>query len=154
MAWPVRSPDLTIPDFFLWGYLKSRVYANKPQTIAALKENIRQECEQLSPEILRSHGKCDKTGTNVYQHWRQPLDGYHLFHLTEKIVKVQIKISITQNHFFYLVKKLFKNKIGWLNLRHLVLSVFDFMYSVLHIKKIFPEQWAFQKKLSKFCALK
>lgn len=53
LAWPARSPDLTVPDFFLWGYLKSRVYANKPQTIAALKENIRQECEQLTPEILR-----------------------------------------------------------------------------------------------------
>lgn len=53
LAWPARSPDLTIPDFFLWGFLKSRVYANKPQTIAALKENIRQECEQLSPEIVR-----------------------------------------------------------------------------------------------------
>ncbi|XP_044255269.1 uncharacterized protein LOC123005541 [Tribolium madens] len=54
LAWPARSPDLTAPDFLLWGYLKSQVYANKPQTIAALKENIRQECEQLSPEILRN----------------------------------------------------------------------------------------------------
>ncbi|KAJ4441785.1 hypothetical protein ANN_11643 [Periplaneta americana] len=25
--WPPRSPDLTTPDFFLWGYLKDRVYA-------------------------------------------------------------------------------------------------------------------------------
>lgn len=53
LAYPSRSPDLTAPDFFLWGYLKSRVYVNKPQTIAVLKENIRQECRELSPEILR-----------------------------------------------------------------------------------------------------
>jgi len=50
LARPARSPDLTIPDLFLWGYLKSRVYVNKLHKIAALKENIRQECE---PEILR-----------------------------------------------------------------------------------------------------
>ena len=25
-AWPVRSPDLTCLDFFLWGYIKSMVY--------------------------------------------------------------------------------------------------------------------------------
>lgn len=52
LHWPARSPDLTAPDFFLWGFLKSRVYVNKPQTLAALKDNIRQECEDLSPEVL------------------------------------------------------------------------------------------------------
>lgn len=52
LHWPARSPDLTVPDFFLWGFLKSRVYVNKPQTLEALKENIRQECENLSPEVL------------------------------------------------------------------------------------------------------
>ena len=25
MPWPPRSPDLTAPDFFLWGYLKNKV---------------------------------------------------------------------------------------------------------------------------------
>ena len=52
LHWPTRSPDLTDPDFFLWGILKSRVYVNKPQTLEALKENIRQEWENLSPEVL------------------------------------------------------------------------------------------------------
>jgi len=28
--WPPRSPDLTPSDYFLWGYLKGRVYQNKP----------------------------------------------------------------------------------------------------------------------------
>ena len=27
--WPVRSPDLTPPDFFMWGYLKNNVYQEK-----------------------------------------------------------------------------------------------------------------------------
>lgn len=52
LHWPARSPDLTVLDFFLWGFLKSRVYVNKPRTLEALKENIRQECGNLSPEVL------------------------------------------------------------------------------------------------------
>ena len=43
IPWPPRSPDLTPCDFFLWGYLKSRVYHNKPTTISQLKENIHEE---------------------------------------------------------------------------------------------------------------
>jgi hypothetical protein len=39
--WPPRSCDLTPCDFFLWGFVKSRVYANKPQTIPELKVEIR-----------------------------------------------------------------------------------------------------------------
>ena len=50
--WPPRSPDLSAPDFFLWGYLKERVYRNKPATIEILKENIRNEIAALGPEIL------------------------------------------------------------------------------------------------------
>ena len=38
--WPPRSWDLTPIDFFLWGFLKSRVYANKLQTVNNLKNNI------------------------------------------------------------------------------------------------------------------
>ena len=31
--WPSRSPDLTVCDFHLWGYLKNKVYAKKPPHI-------------------------------------------------------------------------------------------------------------------------
>ena len=36
IAWPARSCDLTPMDFFLWGYLKSRLYSNCPTTIKQL----------------------------------------------------------------------------------------------------------------------
>lgn len=52
--WPPRSPDLTAPDFWLWGYLKDKVYANRPRTIQQLKANIRQEILSLQPQMLRS----------------------------------------------------------------------------------------------------
>lgn len=50
--WPPRSPDLTPPDFFLWGYLKSKVYTNKPRTLAQLRANIRREIRAISADTL------------------------------------------------------------------------------------------------------
>jgi len=60
MNWPPRSCDLTPLDFFLWGYLKSQVYTNKPQTIDALKVNVTNAIEQIQPE---SHRKLDRPNT-------------------------------------------------------------------------------------------
>lgn len=50
--WPPRSSDLTPPNFFLWSYLKSKVYINKPRTIEELKANIRREVAAISVETL------------------------------------------------------------------------------------------------------
>lgn len=50
--WPPRSPDLTAPDFFLWGYLKSKVYVSKPRTLAQLRANIRREIRAISADTL------------------------------------------------------------------------------------------------------
>ena len=41
--WPARLPDLSVCDFFLWGYLKSKVYCNKPRTLNDLKVAISEE---------------------------------------------------------------------------------------------------------------
>ena len=50
--WPPRSPDLTPPDYFLWGYLKGTVYQNKPRTIDALKPNITEEIQAVKADVL------------------------------------------------------------------------------------------------------
>jgi len=50
--WPPRSPDLTPPDYFLWGYLKGRVHQNKPRTIDALKANITEEIQAVTVDVL------------------------------------------------------------------------------------------------------
>lgn len=42
---------LTPPDFFLWGMLKGK-YQNKPQTLMALRKNIKREIETVTPEML------------------------------------------------------------------------------------------------------
>nr|CAH7733486.1 unnamed protein product [Callosobruchus chinensis] len=38
IAYPPRSPDLTARDFYLWGYLKEKVYRNKPQNKSSVEE--------------------------------------------------------------------------------------------------------------------
>ena len=50
--WPAHSPDLSRLDYFLWEYLKDRVYDNNPQTIAALKNNIRTEIKRIPQDML------------------------------------------------------------------------------------------------------
>ena len=39
-------------DFFLWGYLKSRVYVRKPRTVDDLKVSIREEIATVPQEML------------------------------------------------------------------------------------------------------
>jgi len=39
-------------DFFLWGYLKSKVYVRKPRTVDDLKVSIREEIVTVSQEML------------------------------------------------------------------------------------------------------
>ncbi|CAH2108547.1 unnamed protein product [Euphydryas editha] len=53
-GWPRDScPDLTPADFFLWGYLKHRVYAHKPKTLFELKAKIRNEMSAISVSLCR-----------------------------------------------------------------------------------------------------
>lgn len=51
--WPPRSPDLTVCDFFLWGYLKARVYRNIPRTIQELKAAIHNEITSIPGDVLQ-----------------------------------------------------------------------------------------------------
>ena len=50
--WPLRSPYLMPPDYFLWEYLKGRDYQNKPRTIDALKANITEEIQAVTADVL------------------------------------------------------------------------------------------------------
>ncbi len=51
IEWPARSPDLSPCDFFLWGYLKDKVYQERPATIAQLRERISTACAEISAEM-------------------------------------------------------------------------------------------------------
>ncbi|GFT64405.1 integrase catalytic domain-containing protein [Trichonephila clavipes] len=62
--WPVRSCDLTPLDYFLWGYVNSLVYADKPQTLDHLEDNIRRVIADIRPQMLEK----------VIENWTSRLD--------------------------------------------------------------------------------
>ncbi|GFW66383.1 uncharacterized protein TNCV_3433451 [Trichonephila clavipes] len=62
--WPPRSCDLTPLDYFLWGYVKLLVYADKPQTLDRLEDNIRRVIAYIRPQRLEK----------VIHYWTSRLD--------------------------------------------------------------------------------
>ncbi|GFT03033.1 uncharacterized protein TNCV_1361201 [Trichonephila clavipes] len=61
---PPRSCDLTPLNYFLWGYVKSLVYANKPQTLDHLEDNIHRVIADIRPQMLEK----------VIENWTSRLD--------------------------------------------------------------------------------
>lgn len=49
-----KSCDLTPCDCFLWGFVKSRVYANKPTIISQPKEEIRRAIAGIKPQLYEN----------------------------------------------------------------------------------------------------
>ena len=47
VVWPPRSCDLTPLDYYLWYAVKDKCYADKPQTIDALQDNIREAIGEI-----------------------------------------------------------------------------------------------------------
>ncbi|KAL1488779.1 hypothetical protein ABEB36_000345 [Hypothenemus hampei] len=56
IPWPPRSCDLTPCDFFLWPYIKNRIFTRPVQNMDDLKERITASINHLnnSPEILQN----------------------------------------------------------------------------------------------------
>ena len=52
-AWPARSPQLTVPDFFPWGFLKDRVFRRRIVTIQELQQTIIDEVAAIDEELRR-----------------------------------------------------------------------------------------------------
>ncbi|GFX73231.1 transposable element Tc3 transposase [Trichonephila clavipes] len=61
---PQKSCDLTPLDYFLWGYVKSLVYVDKPQTLDHLEDNIRRVIADIRPQMLEK----------VIENWPSRLD--------------------------------------------------------------------------------
>jgi hypothetical protein len=53
VPWPARSSDLTACDYWLWGYLKSKVYVARPANIEEFKQRIRDEIASIPGEMIR-----------------------------------------------------------------------------------------------------
>jgi transposase len=75
--WPPRSPDLTPPDFFLWAFLKERVYKNAPRNLEQLRANITAEILAIQPPLLQNVFKSFSNRLNMCQ----LVEGGHFQHL-------------------------------------------------------------------------
>jgi len=82
---------LNPPDFYLWGYLKDRVYGNNPQTIPDLKAAItaatraipREECGRVIENFARRIQMCPQCR------------GAHLEHIFLEPVKQRVFVVQT-----------------------------------------------------------
>jgi hypothetical protein len=74
--WPPRSPDLSPPDFFLWGHLKYTVYSNHPHTLQELQANIQRTVDRISTgtlqnvfaNMIRRMHLCEERNCGHFQH--------------------------------------------------------------------------------------
>ncbi|GBL90306.1 hypothetical protein AVEN_130398-1 [Araneus ventricosus] len=54
VEWPLRSPDLTPLDFFLWGHIKGTVYTTPPPTFQYLRRRITDAYASVTPAMLHN----------------------------------------------------------------------------------------------------
>ena len=64
VVWPPWSCDLTSLDYYLWGNVKDKCYADKPETIDALKDNIREAIAEIQLHTI----------DNVLKYWTDHVD--------------------------------------------------------------------------------
>ena len=71
--WPPCSPDLAVLDFFLWGYLKHKIWSvaqkQQPTDIMDLKAAIVRECAQIPRAFIRN--VFDAMMPSLHQCWRK-----------------------------------------------------------------------------------
>ncbi|CAK1595200.1 unnamed protein product [Parnassius mnemosyne] len=54
-AWPPRSPDLTPLDFFLWGYVKERVFNRECDSADEMRQRIVDVFDKLRTDCVEDH---------------------------------------------------------------------------------------------------
>lgn len=76
IEWPPRSPDLTPLDYFLWGYVKERVYKTNLHNLDELRRRIIEEIRSIPREIIRRAsesfynriGYCQQVNGGQFEH--------------------------------------------------------------------------------------
>jgi hypothetical protein len=71
VPWPARSPDLSACDYFLWGFIKSRVFISKPTTIAELKQSINEEIAAIPEQMTRRVMDNLRVRLKPFQKWQE-----------------------------------------------------------------------------------
>ena len=55
--WPPRSPDISPLDFFLWGYVKDKVFLTPVPDITNLKARITDAFATIIEDMLETRGE-------------------------------------------------------------------------------------------------
>lgn len=74
--WPPRSPDMAPLDFFLWGFLKNKVYLTLPDNREDLINKIRIASLEVTAEMLRKVREnfvrrvvlCEEQNGDLFEH--------------------------------------------------------------------------------------
>jgi hypothetical protein len=107
-----RSCDLSLCDFFLWGFVKSRVYANKPQTIPELKAEIGRVIGETELQLCENVENFVKRARVCQQSWGTFV-GYCFPQLIAVcVLYIEIKISTLFELLMYFIRKLYLVLIG------------------------------------------
>ena len=121
--WPPYSPDLNPPDYFLWGYLKDRVYENNPQTTEVLKDNIRREIRWIPQEMLSRVVDNFNVRVAAVLSYSSAVHGTNIVLITEKLLiiewfppkefyKLPVSVEKKSWRFPYFCKSYCQRKIG------------------------------------------
>lgn len=76
VRWPARSPDLTILDFFIWPYVKERVFNVGAETLDVLQNRVQEAFQSITPAMLQNVGRntmdriimCQQQGGMHFEH--------------------------------------------------------------------------------------
>jgi hypothetical protein len=79
-SWPPNSPDINPCDYFLWGYLKEKVFPQKPATLVELWAVILAVCREITEDMCRR--VITNVGVRVAEVIRQ--NGGHIEHVLRR----------------------------------------------------------------------
>jgi len=79
-SWPPNSPDINPCDYFLWGYLKEKVFPQKPATLVELRAVILAVCREITEDMCRR--VITNVGVRVAEVIRQ--NGGHIEHVLRR----------------------------------------------------------------------
>ena len=77
IQWPPRSPDLAVNDFWLWGYIRDKLYRDpRPRTLAALQDRLTSLLDDVEVEMIRASyrsflRRCELCSENRGGHFEQ-----------------------------------------------------------------------------------
>ncbi|GFY26913.1 DUF4817 domain-containing protein [Trichonephila clavipes] len=103
--WPPRSCDLTMLDNFLWSYVKSLVYADKPQTLNYLEDNIIRIPDGVTQSLITRPTICE-THLGNKKSIRSSLQISFIqgkIHRVKRLRDHEVKCTTSQNKFIIVV---------------------------------------------------